>query len=60
MATDPKNKQYYVVKTKRSIAITIQRTRPILIKGRTINNNHAKLKKSMGAILVHHSGPFLQ
>jgi hypothetical protein len=35
-------------------------TAPILVSGRTINKNHVRPKKSMGAILVQHFGPFLQ
>jgi len=37
-----------------------QITAPILMSGRTVNMSHVRVKKSMGAILVQHFGPFLQ
>ena len=59
--TEPKNMQYWLIQKPSSLsAVTIQMTRPILIRGRTIKINHTKPKKRMGAILVQHFDPFLQ
>jgi len=52
--------QYWLLELLPSSIVTSKITKPILIRGKTINTNHAKPKKRMGAILVQHFDPFLQ
>jgi hypothetical protein len=52
--------QYWLMELESRSIRTILMTTPILIRGRTINTNHTKPKKRMGAILVQHFDPFLQ